>query len=248
MRRAPTLDESKAVIRAKNDLFWLAREVLGYTKLTKEFHQPIFREIDRMRRAGISRQMELWPRGHYKTTMRIAQSIQLTIINPDITILVVHAVEDEAKKIVQETGNHWQKNDRLRKLTDYMGLCPSKKAKRFLLADAFTVHRQSFNRQPTMMAKGISSAMEGIHVDVIMLDDIVARSTIEDSALPKIKYAYRSTLLPVLNPGGSILVTGTRWDIDDPYGERLETDGWHCRVRAALESPVYGCCDQCEEA
>jgi hypothetical protein len=190
--------------------------------------------------------MELWPRGHYKTTMRIAQSIQLHLIDPNLTILVIHAVEKEAENIVKEAGNHWQRNDRLRKLKP--DLCPSKRAKRFLTADAFTVHRSSFNRQPSMMAKGISSAMEGVHVDVIMLDDIVARNTIEDSALPKVKWAYRSTILPVLNPGGTILVTGTRWDIDDPYGEWLEMDGWACRVRAALEAPVYGCADQCEGA
>jgi hypothetical protein len=72
-------------------------------------------------------------------------------------------------------------------------------------------------------------------VDLILLDDIIGRRTLEDNALPKIAAWYRNTVLPVLNNGGRIRAVGTRWHTDDLWGKFIEDDNWDCVVRGALE-------------
>ena len=221
--------------RAQRNLYWLAKEILGYNLLTDEFHKPICDSLDQMRRDRVKRQMELWPRGHYKTTIRITQIIQDLLIDPNDTIFICHAVEDEVAKIVQECGTHFQKNTELRKLR--MEMMPSTQDRRFLKALQFTVKRDDFaQRQPSVQGKSTGAEITGAHCNRIYLDDIVGRNTIADSGLPRVKSWFKSTVMPVLNPGGTILVTGTRWDLDDPYAAWLKSKDWESRVRAALET------------
>ena len=70
----------KELARCKRDLWYLATEKLGYTLLTAEFHRPMMDQMDRIRAARQSgRGMDeliLWPRDHYKTTVRKAQMVQ----------------------------------------------------------------------------------------------------------------------------------------------------------------------------
>ena len=221
--------------KAQRNLFFLCTEVLGYTLLTVEFHKPICDEMDRMRQEGVRRQMELWPRGHYKTTIQIGRIVQDLLWEENETIFICHAVEDEVAKIVQECGTHFQKNDELRALKPQM--MPAKTDRRFLKALQFTVKRSDYaQRQPSVQGKSTGSEITGAHCNRVYLDDIVGRNTIADSGLPRVKSWFRNTVMPVLNPGGTILVTGTRWDLDDPYAGWLKSKDWQCRVRAALET------------
>ena len=221
--------------KAQRNLFWLATEILGYKLLSETFHREICDDMDRMRREGVRRQMELWPRGHYKTTIQIARIVQDLLWNPDETIFVCHAVEDEVTKIVGEAGTHFLKNKELRGLRPEM--MPAVNDRRFLKALQFTVKRNDYTqRQPSVQGKSTGAEITGAHCNRVYLDDIVGRNTIADSGLPRVKSWFRSTVMPVLNPGGTILVTGTRWDLDDPYATWLKSKDWICRVRAAMET------------
>ena len=100
--------------RAQRDLYWLAREVLHYDKLTESFHRPVCEwwtghddEPFLLFMAG---------RLHYKTTLQIADAVRMILKDPNTTQLYVHAVEDEAQKVVEEVGMHFLKNDDLRRL------------------------------------------------------------------------------------------------------------------------------------
>lgn len=215
---------------AKKSLWFLATDILGYDRLTVDFHKPLCQAWDKDR--DWPRQLDLWPRGHYKTTLGVARVIQSILIDPNITWLICHAVDEEVQKIVEEIGQHFTKTSELRKLCPE--ICPHPLNKRFLKANEFTVRRERYNRQPTVLGKSSGSEITGAHCGRIWLDDIVGRKTLEDSALPKVKSWYRNTVLPVLDPGGVVAVTGTRWDISDPYGDWLKEPSWHCRVRWAL--------------
>ena len=218
---------------AKTSLWYLCTEVLHYDRFTEEFHRPMLDEMD-SERGKVRRVLDLWPRGHYKTTVEIGQIIQDILWDPNVSILVCHAVDDEVQKIVQEVGTHFLKNKDLRALMPK--IMPHKNNKRFLKMNQFTVNRTKYDRQPTLLGKSTNSEVTGAHCDLIYVDDIIGRNTIEDSGLPKVKSWFRTTVLPVLNPGGSIRGKGTRWDVDDIYGDWLKAKPWKTRVRAALET------------
>ena len=227
-------EQGEALKKAQTSLWFLCTEILGYDKLTEEFHKPMLDEMDEERASGEDRTLDLWPRGHYKTTVEIGQIIQDILIDPNDTILVCHAVDDEVQKIVQECGTHFLKNKRLRALRPEIMPHPSNK--RFLKMNQFTVKREKYDRQPTLLGKSTNSEITGAHVNRVYPDDIVGRNTIEDSGLPKVKRWFKTTVMPVLNPGGTIRAKATRWDPDDVSADWLKSKHWKCRVRAARET------------
>lgn len=225
--------------RAESDLFFLCADILGYRwnpalqrGMTEEFHLPLCRRMDGLR--AHDRVGTFCARWHLKTTVfTIGLAIQEILRNPNITILISHAVDEQVENIVSEIANHFLANKELRKLAPE--IAPSVGVKRWAKANQFTVRRPAFSRQPTVLGRGAGAEITGAHVDLILLDDIIGRRTIEDSQLPKIASWYRNTVLPVLNPGGRLRAVGTRWHVDDLWGTFIADKAWHCVVRGALE-------------
>ena len=225
--------------RCQTDLFYLCSEVLNYKwnpdkqqGVTESFHGPLCARMDRLR--GHPRVLTLAPRRTLKTTVfTIGLAVQEILCDPDVTILIPHAVEDEAIKIVAEITDHFRNNERLRKLSP--GIMPLTRGKFWYGAGRMTVRRGSYKRQPTVMGVGAGSEITGAHVDVILPDDIIGRRTIENSELPKIHAWWQNTALPVLNNDGRIRAVGTRWHPDDIWATFLATPTWDCVVRAASE-------------
>lgn len=226
--------------RAQTNLWWLATEILGYTKLTESFHKPMMDNMDfrrALRQIGkyTKDELELWARDHYKTTVRIAQCVQEILINQDVAIAVAHAVDEKALEFIEEVGTHFQTNTKLRNLRPE--IMPGKSAKKWLISDQFTVQRTRFRRHPTMQGKGAGSENTGGHCDIYVLDDIIGQTTIDDNAMPKIRNWYKNTVRNVLKTdGGWIWATGTRWDVNDIYSDWIASDHWDVRIRAALET------------
>lgn len=233
-----TAPAAKRLKTYTSNLFKLATEILGYTKLTKEFHEPICRWW--MNNEDEDFVLFMAARQHYKTTIQIADMARCILKNPDSTQLVLHAVEDEAQKIVEECGTHFLKNKEFRALRPE--IMPSMQAKRFLTASSFTITRgrTNYDRQATVTGKAVGSEITGMHVNTcIRLDDIVGRNTIADNQLPNVKAFVRNTVMPVRMPGCKIRATGTHWDINDPYMDWRKSKNWISMVRAAIETGEY---------
>jgi len=109
------MDEETRKMRekAKGDLFFLAKYVLGYNLLIKRFHEPICRFIQEL---SVHRKLLRMPRGFLKTTlMSKAYPIWLTINDPNVRILLMNMVYDNAAKNVHEIRMMWEKCTKLRK-------------------------------------------------------------------------------------------------------------------------------------
>lgn len=213
--------------------FLLGRDILGYDRLTESFHLPIFEWLWAHRNDPFV--LFMAGRKHFKTTMLIIDVIADLLVDPNKTCMVVHAVEEEAKLIVQEAAEKFQKCDELRRLRPE--IMPSKMAKKFKLADQFTLRRDRYDRQPSFSAKGIFSEFTGAHVNgQIRLDDIMSETIIADSAVPKVRHIFKNTIMGVRMPGCRIRATGTHWDAEDIYVEWKKNPGWKCMVRSALET------------
>lgn len=229
-----------ALIRARTDLWWLATEILGYDKLTVAFHKPMLDRMDEIRSLrdeGKGRGRDtlwLWPREHYKTTVRKAQVIQDYLCDPTTTVTWWHAVEEMAQEVSVAIGTQLQKNRALRKLFPD-GVLPSEYAKRFVGAKGFRLRSNRADDAPSFRAWGQTSEATGGHSKKGYLDDIIARNTIEDGAMPKVRSWYRQTVRHVVKADGWLDASGTRWDPDDIYQDWLNSKHWEVTVRAALE-------------
>ncbi len=228
-RAARDIERQKRLRRAQNDLYYLCDQILHYgwseqaQQGLTETHKSLCRRMDKLR--DHIRVATFLSRTKLKTTVfTIGLCIQEILRNPDITALISHSVEEEAEKMCSEITEHFRSNDDLRKLLP--AIMPNPRSKQWWGAGRMTVKRERFNRQPTVMAKGAGSEIVGAHVDIIFLDDIVTRRTIENSELPKIKSWYQNTVLPVLNNSGRLRAVGTRWHPDDIWGDLIASDLW----------------------
>lgn len=84
--------------------------------------------------------------------------------------------------------------------------------------------RETVYREPSVMAGAPGMSLTGNHFDLIIVDDIVNETNYTSEAEMTKARVYIQTMLPILNAWGSILVIGTRWGYNDPYGWIIEMD------------------------
>ena len=245
-------DRRRRLRRCQRDSWYLATEYLGYgwnpaasggdspfpgKGLTEALHKPICRWYDeRKKRLAVG----IWiPRWHHKSTLMVVWMIQDFLIDPVAALLYWQSTNELAADVVQEVGNHLQRNDKLRSLepigtkvdgTSFNAL-PSRQKKKFLLSDQFTLNRpvDQFSRFPSLVGKGSGTEMTGFHGKKGYLDDIIGRNTIIDSQLPVVESWFQSTVIPVVDDA-VFRVTGTRWHADACYEKWIVDPDWCCIV------------------
>ena len=253
-RDAARLAERHLITKKVGGLWHLVTEVLGYTRLTEEFHRPICDEMDRDR-LGLSegkkfyrdssrqllRVLDIWPRGTYKTTIEIGQAIQAHLADIETRIAVIHAKLDQSKGIVKEAGIHWIGNKKLRKLTTRSeGYAPPPsraKPGRWLKEGIFTFEGcDQGERSGSFQAWSTGADMTGYHFQIALPDDIISQGVIDDSGLPKVRSWYGGSLTKALDRGYPMWAKGTPWDPDDIYTTWGEDSSWKVRHHSIRET------------
>jgi len=83
-------------------------------------------------------------------------------------------------------------------------------------------------RKGGCLAVGVGGPVLGRGGDLIVVDDIVKNSDQATSETFQRSFRdwWNSTLMTRLEPGGTVILTGTRWTDDDPIAWLLEQDDW----------------------
>jgi predicted phage terminase large subunit-like protein len=82
--------------------------------------------------------------------------------------------------------------------------------------------RWASSNNVTLFAQGVLGQIVSKRFDVILCDDILDKeNTATRLQMDKVEDWIWQTLYPTLTPGGVMLVLGTRWAVDDPYGRMI---------------------------
>lgn len=246
---SPTTKKLEAVLqveldymreRGKRDLFFLAKSILGYKDLTTRVHQPIcdfFIQKDATKsmyeQDTIKNRLLLFPRGHFKTTLDIADKIQWILNFPDIRILFMSGKLELAERMVYEMKQHFQGNQTFREL--YPEFCPPEGADWGTTSEFVVPNRKAIKREPTVSISTSDSVKAGSHYDIIACDDLVNEvNSLTRDQIEKVVEAFHYTT-PLLDPGGYRDVIGTRYDYSDLYGTLIKSSesDWLTLIRAA---------------
>jgi len=234
--------------RARTDLEWLCREVLGYTDVKREVHPFLDRlqKFPRPNRAQFAandifdgrwmytplvplyslpsekrRLLILDPRGHLKTTINVAaHTIQWIINYPDIAMLVVQATNGKAEDFLFEVKRHFQANPRFRAL--FPEHCPQKKVLDWGTRAQFTSEargRGVIRKEATVMTASIDKGTAGYHYDVMKFSDVVEENN--SKSVEQNRSIIRSFAMMenlLVRFDGWIDVEGTRYHEEDLYG------------------------------
>lgn len=198
-------------------LKFLCTEVLWKNQAQKDW-AGCHDELARFLKRPSQRKLILFPRNHLKSSIVTkAWTIQQVLANHDLRVLIASDTWDNASKFLKSiqkflvqsllsvfygpfVSDHWTKDE-----------CTIRQRKQILDA-------------PTWATTGIEKEQTSQHYDLIILDDLVARDNCGTKELrDKVKQYYRDAL-DWLEPGGRIVVIGTRWHQDDLYGQLVEPD------------------------
>lgn len=202
-----------------------------------QFHKKLCTMVTDDRK---KKKLILIPRGHLKSTLiTIGYSLQSIIANPNIRILILNATWQMAVDFLSEIKRHLVQNPEIGVL--YPEVVELARRPDEWTQDRITLPRTDTGiKGPTVWAAGIESNLVGSHPDLIIFDDVVNRdntNTVEQKE--KVKLRYKDAL-DLLEPGGQLIVIGTRWAEDDLYGWIMDKEneiyrGYDIQVERAYE-------------
>lgn len=202
--------------KCQSDLQFLVTEVFGLKRWSKSLHGTL---VKHLQDPG-DRKLILLPRGHQKSTIiTVCWTIQQLLINPNLTVGIYSATWKLSKDLLHQIKNILVTSP----LKSIYG--PFDKSSRWTIESIdITQKNAALKKDPTISTGGLDSGKTGSHCDLMIFDDVV---TPENTGTPE---QTRKTIdafkdcLPLLNPGGKIVVVGTRYTQGDLYGELIEQE------------------------
>ncbi len=212
----------------KESLHFLCTRFLGFKDWDK-IHDDIEKFLNRKSR----KKLILVPRGHLKTSVITkAFSIQQVLRNPNVRILIANQVWDKAREMLYEIKQMFTDKSDLPKLFG------SFVSDRWREDDIVVRQRTIALAAPTIGTSGVEAELTSSHYDVVILDDLQGLQNYQTpEQREKVKRYYRS-MMDLLEPGGLLVVVGTRWHLDDVYQYIMdeESEYFDITVRKVVEN------------
>jgi len=200
-------------------------EGVGKRVPLKPFHRELCRFIEKNPNR---KKLALMPRGHLKTTLiTVGYSLLRIAKDPKVRILIANATGTMAEAFLSQIKNHLQYNDTFKK---YFGdLSTNASMWRDNMITLPTGEGSYQSKEATVTAYGLGGSLVSQHYDVIIIDDAHNRENINTKdQIDKVKQSYRD-LLDLLEPGGQLIIIGTRWHDDDLYGLVMDKNNIQAR-------------------
>ena len=202
--------------------------LLGYRDLG-EFHKNEIKRLGKMRLIGDKpiRNLWLWARGHFKTSIiTVAHTLWLIVNNPNIRILMVSYTLDIAKKIFKEVREHFILNNDFRYF--FREYCPkaNKEGKiEFGSTEELTVSlRTRILKEPTLKCAGVGTNLTTLHFDWMKIDDLVTEFSVTNDTQIQASKDYYGSLRQLFDvpeiPREDII--GTIYHFNDLYSSVIQ--------------------------
>ena len=201
----------------ETDLKALCKDILGMTDWQSPLHDELAFELQHKDK----QKLILMPRGHFKSSIAtVGWAIQKILQNQNVRILITNAVWDKARDFLRQISGYLTDKSLL---PDIYGQFDGPRSK--FTQDEITIaqRKKGTIKEPTITSAGIERALTGGHYDIIIHDDLVEENNVgTKDQIEKVRRFYENSL-DLLDPGGIMVVIGTRWAVSDLYGHLMET-------------------------
>jgi phage terminase large subunit-like protein len=173
------------------------------------------------------RQLWLWSRGFFKTTLITeCHSVYLIINNPNIRMLLGSNTISVSEDMMRNIKGHLMSNVAFRHF--YPEFCPKPNTVgkiEFGTNQDFTVPcRTVMLKEPTMMVAGVGTNLTGLHFDYMKLDDLVTKDSVTNDTQLQASKDYYASLRPLFDKAAVPRedVVGTIYHFNDLYSSVLK--------------------------
>lgn len=231
-----TVAIQKMALRAKTDLYYLAKEILGYDKMEPHVHQelcdyttsilpnppepvePLGKDFDPRKNLLLL----LMPRGTFKSSVvTIAFTLQFFLNEPNGRVLIDSETFSKSKAFLREIQDHLVNNEIYREIFKAIhGMYPyTKKSEAKLWTDSEIILpcRNAAKKEPSVSCAGIDVTKNGMHYDLIIADDLHSEKNVTNKEQIQQVIDHYKLAFSLLDPGKPMIIIGTRWDYSDLY-------------------------------
>jgi hypothetical protein len=229
----------------KDDRYLLLVGVLNQTHALHPWVYERCREVE----GATDGHLDLWARGHYKSTIiTFAGSIQEVIRNPEIAIGIFGNDRPVAKGFLRQIKAELELNEKLpRYWPDIFWKSPKKDSPKWSEDEGIVVQRKGNPREATISAWGLVEAQPtGRHFDLRIYDDVVTEDSVTtpDMILKTTERWELSQNLARTEMMGQtgqnrMWHVGTRYHYGDTYGVILKRGALKARIYPATKDGTY---------
>lgn len=201
--------------QGKTDLFFFAREVLGFRDMVAHCHMPMTVFADSN---PSQHKLMLAPRDHLKSSVwTVAGSLQRGVRDPNSRNLLANESATNVERMLQVIQRHCETNKVFRTL--YSDVIPKDFKKVRWNQQEMDLRREIIDATPTFDTIGMTGAMTSRHYTHKTFDDVVSEEAVKS---PKVMQDVITRLSAIsamsVNPAvDTEWFVGTRWAIWDVY-------------------------------
>jgi hypothetical protein len=201
--------------RYRNSLYLTCKDLLGYEDINKDTHLSMISSLQSETR----RKLIIMPRGTFKSSIGVVgMCIWLLIRDPNERILIDSEVYTNSKNFLREIKARLSD----KKMTTLFGEFKSDLA--WTEGEIIISQRTEAHKEASITCGGIETIKVGQHYSTIIMDDCNSQN---NSSTPegcdKVWTHYRMNQA-ILDPGGRMIVIGTRYAASDLCGKILEIE------------------------
>lgn len=234
LRMHPT--DSDHALLALNDLFYL---LVGLCHRRDAIHPWIF---DRVREveAEPDNCLDLWARGHYKSTIiTFAKTIQDILDDPELTVGIFSYSRQTAQKFLLQIMQELERNESLKSaFPDVLYWSPAKESPRWSIDKGILVKRRSNPKEATVEAHGLVEGQPtGVHFQLLNFDDMIEqRNVTNPEQIQKATEAWELSDNLGVGDGTRKRYVGTRYLIGDTYETMIDRKVVKVRLHPATHN------------
>ncbi len=204
------MDDEKLYYESLADVFRgslkaTAQVLLGMKEVNWHTHGDMIKALE----APTIRKLIVMPRGTFKTSLSsVAYPIWLLINNPNLRIMLDSELYTNSKNRLREIKQHLQSELFIKCFGDWRTSVWNE-------SEIVVKPRTRVLKEASIVCSGIGASKTGEHFDYICADDLnSAKNSSTSEGCEKVYNHYR-LYTSILDPGGTIVVIGTRYSSGD---------------------------------
>jgi hypothetical protein len=201
-----------------DSLYFFNKKILGYAEMERRPHAAVadFLQsvVTRTSPKKSGKGLALEPRGTFKTT-QISQGLPIWILehDPNARILLDSSVLQNSIDNLRVIKAHYENNQKLRYLY-------GNRVGAYWVTEEITLASRTNVKlkEPSIRCSSVERMQAGPHYTHILVDDVVSDINSRSIDGRRSVIEHFKLLFSLLDPGGVLIITGTRYHYDDLYG------------------------------
>lgn len=195
-------------------LYLTGCNLLGY-EFTKRTHGDTIRCLE----STTKKKLIIQPRGSFKSTLgSVTYPIWLLIRNPNLRIMIDSELFANSCKFLREIKGQIE-SERFKSFYGDWKVLGDWREDSISIAP-----RTSIKKESSIVCSGIGAGKTGQHFDVIIMDDLSGPSNSNTPEGREKVYTHYRLNHAILEPGGTMIVIGTRYSADDVIGRIIDNE------------------------